>query len=739
MVDVREAFIFSPKTLPPFLSQGLIFFRKIYVILVCTFVSGMSLSALFLLSYMNEAFIDDFTLLASEKREALFEYITQTIRGRFKSSAYVGKSLQGILEGCFLVKQPLIEPLVIHYLSNTNFLRGVSFINPHGDVVNFMKVNQKNSLFWHFYLKETKQDTAGELPQKAFFAAQLDETSSGGRVTWSFYGKLGTALHTTHTHDPVLSFQEKDAWLEHTKKAGKPELSSPLGFIFGGVGILIIYPIFDNQTRDFLGAISLNIDVEKISNLLESLSIGNVKALFLLNRKGVCLAHSSMEQGLSFSQKGVIPKAVSDLHPSWGPAFRQYQENPDYVWESHDKDSKLFFFPLESDTQGFPFLEDISLGLVCGNDYQRLGFYQSQWEAGLLTLCVIVVVSLLLAQIVLRISRPIESVARSLGEIEQMRFEVSSHKPSYFYEIDRISKAFSGVSRALNAFGKFVPMVLVRQLLGAREEALLGGHEKRVTIMFSDIQDFTSISEKLVPQELVSNLSEYFQACTRIIQDNQGTLDKYIGDAVMAFWGAPLSDSLHIVHACQAVLTCHSHLKQMNIAWEKEDKPPFKSRFGLCTGDVIVGNFGSDERFQYTVIGDSVNLASRLESLNKVYGTKILVDEQTYLGAKDHFVFRVIDRVAVKGKEKGVLVYELLHTREGFSSGGYLSDLALYMEQAFTYYQHQEWSRALKRYRFIYQGFHEDSVASLFVERCEHFLKYPPGKDWDGITRMQKK
>lgn len=717
------------------------FFRSIQVTLVCVFVGGMVLSSTVVLFYMNDAFTDDFALLEDEKKEALTKYAAQTIKERFKSTAYVGKSLAHFLKSDFSFERSFLAPFVVHYLANAHFLRGITVVDKKGCIFNTLKITPSSVVFWNTYMRASRQPYDDTLVQKTSFASQLDLTAIGGGIHWSFYDDYEVLIYTRYTENIPSVERFKSSWFLQAFKDNKPKMSLPISFVFGGAGLVVSYPVIDDKTKVHQGLVGLNIDLEKVSGLLQGLVMGNTKSLWLVNKEGYCLASSKFEDSFVLSKKGLTPKKLLQINQAWGLSFHAFLKNPNITWENEDKTRELFFTPIDIEAHEFPFLNGVFLAIYKGNDYRRLGFYASQAETAILVGCVIVVLSILLTVLVAHISRPVKFVAQALGAFEQMRFQVMPYKPSYFYEIDRIGQAFSNVSRALSSFGKFVPITLVRQLMGAQQEALLGGTEERVTIMFSDIQEFTNISEKLTPQDLVANLSEYFQECTRVIQDNQGTLDKYIGDAVMAFWGAPYKDAFHVVHACQAVLGCHSRLKQMNSAWEKLGKPPFKSRFGLCTGSVIVGNFGSADRFQYTVIGDSVNLASRLESLNKVYGTLILVDEETYLKAKDYFVFRVVDKVAVKGKDKGVLIYELLCALDDSSQagGGYLFDLALYMEQAFSCYQQREWSRALKRYRFIYQSFHEDSVAELFMARCEHFLQNPPGDDWDGITRMQTK
>ena len=211
-----------------------------------------------------------------------------------------------------------------------------------------------------------------------------------------------------------------------------------------------------------------------------------------------------------------------------------------------------------------------------------------------------------------------------------------------------------------SAFSHYVSKDVVEKISKTPEMLKLGGQKQVVTVFFSDIVGFTSMSEKMPPEQVVSQLNEYFSVMTRIIFDNKGTLDKFEGDAIMAFYNAPLSDKYHAVHACNTALQCRKVLTKLNQLWKEKGKPMLDFRVGINTGEVIVGNIGSKERFDYTVIGDSVNLASRLEGANKEYGTRILVSEDTYNLVKNYFIFREIGLFEVKGKEKPVKVYELV-------------------------------------------------------------------------------
>jgi adenylate cyclase len=214
-----------------------------------------------------------------------------------------------------------------------------------------------------------------------------------------------------------------------------------------------------------------------------------------------------------------------------------------------------------------------------------------------------------------------------------------------------------------SVFGKYVSPVVIENLIKNPDKLNLGGEKRNITIFFSDIRGFTPISEKLKPEELVHLLNEYLTEMTSIILKNEGLVDKYMGDAIMAFWGAPLDQPDHAELACESSLEMMDKLKELKKKWEKEGIPSFDIGIGLNSGDAIVGNMGSSSRFDYTAMGDSVNLASRLENLNKTYGTNIIISENTYKLVKDKYKTRKIDVVKVKGKTKPIAIYELLSKR----------------------------------------------------------------------------
>jgi adenylate cyclase len=188
----------------------------------------------------------------------------------------------------------------------------------------------------------------------------------------------------------------------------------------------------------------------------------------------------------------------------------------------------------------------------------------------------------------------------------------------------------------------------------------LGGQKKEMTVLFSDIRGFTTLSEKLEPEKLVAILNEYFTAMTEVILQSGGVLDKFIGDAIMAFWGAPQEAPDHAQRACRTALKMIAKLEELKKEWSKRDLPEINIGVGINSGQMIVGNMGSAKRFDYTVIGDNVNLASRLEGLNKQYGTSIIISQFTYDKVKEKFEGEFLDKVAVKGKEIPVEIFKLV-------------------------------------------------------------------------------
>ncbi len=209
-------------------------------------------------------------------------------------------------------------------------------------------------------------------------------------------------------------------------------------------------------------------------------------------------------------------------------------------------------------------------------------------------------------------------------------------------------------------FSKFVSKSVVDELLKDPSKVKLGGEKKILTVLFSDIRGFTSISERLTPEELVEHLNIYLQSMTDIVIKYYGTLDKYVGDEIMAFWGAPIEMEDHALKACQAAVEMMVELHKMNSKWELEKKPTLDIGIGINTGDMVVGNMGSSSRMDYTLMGDNVNLGARLEGTNKVYRTHIIISEFTYEYVKNHVIARELDLIRVKGKAQPVKIYELV-------------------------------------------------------------------------------
>jgi adenylate cyclase len=285
-------------------------------------------------------------------------------------------------------------------------------------------------------------------------------------------------------------------------------------------------------------------------------------------------------------------------------------------------------------------------------------------------------------------------------------------------------------------FSKYVSPAIVDETLKDPENVQLGGRKQRMSVFFSDVRNFTTISEKLDPQMLSSVLNEYLTPMTYIVFNNKGTLDKYMGDAVMAFFGAPLFYEDHAKYACRCALQSIDKLKEIQADFEKRGYPKIDIGIGINTYDMSVGNMGSDIVRSYTVMGDGVNLGSRLEGLNKEYGSRILISEFTYEDVSKDFTCREIDWVRVKGKLQPIKIYELIC--EGAPSAAQATMLQLFAE-GYQLYRDARFTEAVAAFKKAVAENPDDPVAVTYLERCEELSANPPPAPWDGVFTMKTK
>ena len=314
---------------------------------------------------------------------------------------------------------------------------------------------------------------------------------------------------------------------------------------------------------------------------------------------------------------------------------------------------------------------------------------------------------------------PISKITTNTRYIQSLDLDKVELTTSSIGEIKQLANAVDGMKKGLKSFKKYLPENIVKDLIANKLEAKIGGEEKEVTIFFSDIKNFTNLSE-ILGVKLFPQLEEYFENMSHEIKVGKGTIDKYIGDAIMAFWNAPSSNPKHASDACISAINSQHKLNKLRLQWAKDGKPMLYTRMGIHTGDVIIGNIGSDYKMDYTILGDSVNLASRLEDINKIYHTDTIISESTYKGAKKDIITRNLDIVAVKGKKEGVAIHELIDTYDSKLNNNWIH---IY-EDGLSYMQDTQLEKAMSYFNKVHiaRGI-EDKPSLIMIQRCKDFIK----------------
>jgi adenylate cyclase len=334
-----------------------------------------------------------------------------------------------------------------------------------------------------------------------------------------------------------------------------------------------------------------------------------------------------------------------------------------------------------------------------------------------------------------RLSRPIESISQDLKAVENLSFDASPSHPSNVREIAQLQSATTLLRNSLKSFASFAPVDLIRGLIKSGIPLALGVEKRSLTILFSDLENFSTHAEQSTPDALLDQMSVYFEKVSQAISDEKGTVDKFIGDGVMAFWGAPVALEDHALRACAGAVRAVRRLAQVNDTWRSEGKPTLRIRIGLNSGEVLVGNVGSSDRFSYTVMGDGVNVAARLEGMNKTFGTTICISDSVFNAVASKVVVRPLRRVHVKGRKQEFLVYELL----GIAGSGDAEiearprDIRLSQMtwEASDYFERGHFNEAARRYRKILEEFPNDTVAKSMLEASSPRILPPAGTGAD--------
>ena len=330
------------------------------------------------------------------------------------------------------------------------------------------------------------------------------------------------------------------------------------------------------------------------------------------------------------------------------------------------------------------------------------------------------------------VRRGLDRVTKTTTRMRSFDFTPTSES-SNIGDIDDVMQGLERAKTVVRAMGKYVPLDLVRRLYVSNEEPKLGGELLDISLMFTDIEGFTTLAEKLPPDELAKRLGDYLEAMTTAIEATHGTIDKYIGDAVMAIWNAPVAVPEHELEVCRATLACMKATRKLYASSAWKGLPALVTRFGLHEASVLVGNFGAPTRLSYTALGDGVNLAARLEPLCKQYGVVVLASEAIVEKAKREFVFRRVDRVAVKGKTTGIDVYELLGAKGDEIPG--LARAQRY-EEAFDAYLARDFEGALA---IVDAQREHDPPSAVLADRCRELCAAPPPAEWTGIHVARSK
>lgn len=473
-------------------------------------------------------------------------------------------------------------------------------------------------------------------------------------------------------------------------------------------GVTVSGPFYSDIDRKILGIVGVDLSVDALSDFVKKQEISKNGKAFVIDRTTgeIVLPSDQIDKNATPLQLTILKDTFDNFKETKQNSFVQEFEFGKYL-------VSIFEMP-ES------FNDRWLVAIVAPLDDFFAEIFQTQKIVIFVSLIIFLISSCLVVIFSRKISRPITTLANEVDKITNFEFSSPVRINSKIKEIKILDASVAALREAIQSFSKYVPKEIVRKLIKQGKGITIGGEKKQIVVMFSDIENFTPIAEKNSADKLMTLLEEYFDPMSKIILESQGTIDKYIGDSIMAFWGAPEDVSNPWQKACRAALKCLKLNHKFDAERVEKNLPSFPTRYGLSIGQAIVGNIGTEERINYTALGDIVNTASRLQSTNKIYSTSILITEELNELVKDQFVTRPIDEVVVKGKEIKIKIFELLGEK---TNGSEISastqdiNIASMTTEALADLKNNAIEAAIVKFKKILEAFPKDGVAIYWLNK----------------------
>lgn len=570
------------------------------------------------------------------------------------------------------------------------------------------------------------------VPEDTAFIERIIDGQHAARPDRLFWYD-GTGVRTVFSDRPAVFDPRTRPWYEGVRDQDEMFVS-PL-YIFestGQPGVTFSRRILD-QNGALLGVAGVDLTLSHLVKILEAIRIGEEGIVFMIGEEGDL--RSVTPTKLESEQPGFDPRPraardnpiVQAALTAWkeeGQSFFHFRAGPDARRYVGSIDEIPAIFGMQP-TLGFAVPVEEFVGGIVSTTFRVV-------QISLLVLIGAVALTFILSRL---LSRDLRRATEEAMRIRNFDLDHTGDLRSSIQEVSDLSGAMESMKAGLNSFGAYVPKELVRGIISSGRQVTIEGETRDITILFSDLQGFTRQTEGVAPSDLMPALSGYFAAMEHEMAVRQGTVDKYIGDAIMALWNAPADDPDHAANACRAALACLRVEAALNAEENGSILQPMHTRIGLHSGECIVGNVGSLSRMQYTALGANVNLASRIEGLNKAYGTRILASGAVVAKAGEGFLFREVDLVSPAGTTEPTRLYELLAEEGSDAQRAEVAEWSACLES----YRRQDWARALEAFCAHRAGSVNTALVDVYIARCEAFVQSPPDADWDGIYRFAKK